>query len=240
MPQDKGRWRVAPAPDGRGMPDEHKPRPPHRLPWFWIVFLVLLSINWGRGADGAGVRAAAREGVFQPVLPPPGRGRPGEVDLLQGRHVRRDIHPQAGLRACQPDCHHALLDPSPNLLEQRFAHGVPPGEGRRGQRREPEHRDLVVGRALARLRPDPALHRPVLVPRTSRSGFAGSSSRPPTSPASGRSTATTTTATPAVPRAAKRGEITVDIHCVTKWSKLDTVWRGVSVDILEGAKVWGD
>jgi DMSO/TMAO reductase YedYZ molybdopterin-dependent catalytic subunit len=28
---------------------------------------------------------------------------------------------------------------------------------------------------------------------------------------------------------------TVDIHCVTKWSKLDTMWRGVSVDtLLEG------
>jgi DMSO/TMAO reductase YedYZ molybdopterin-dependent catalytic subunit len=26
--------------------------------------------------------------------------------------------------------------------------------------------------------------------------------------------------------------ITVDIHCVTKWSKLDTVWRGVSLDTL--------
>ena len=26
--------------------------------------------------------------------------------------------------------------------------------------------------------------------------------------------------------------ITVDIHCVTKWSKLDTSWRGVSVDAL--------
>ena len=30
-------------------------------------------------------------------------------------------------------------------------------------------------------------------------------------------------------------EITVDIHCVTKWSKLGTRWRGVSVDtILDG------
>jgi DMSO/TMAO reductase YedYZ molybdopterin-dependent catalytic subunit len=28
--------------------------------------------------------------------------------------------------------------------------------------------------------------------------------------------------------------ITVDIHCVTKWSKLDTSWRGVSVDTLLG------
>ena len=27
---------------------------------------------------------------------------------------------------------------------------------------------------------------------------------------------------------------TVDIHCVTKWSKLDTTWRGVSLDTLLG------
>ena len=26
--------------------------------------------------------------------------------------------------------------------------------------------------------------------------------------------------------------VTVDIHCVTKWSKLDTVWTGVSLDVL--------
>ena len=26
--------------------------------------------------------------------------------------------------------------------------------------------------------------------------------------------------------------VTVDIHCVTKWSKLDTSWRGVAVDTL--------
>ena len=46
MPRDKGRWRVAPAPDGRVMPEQDKPRPPHRLPWFWIVLLLALSINW--------------------------------------------------------------------------------------------------------------------------------------------------------------------------------------------------
>ena len=28
--------------------------------------------------------------------------------------------------------------------------------------------------------------------------------------------------------------VTVDIHCVTKWSKLDTEWRGVSIDTLLG------
>ena len=26
--------------------------------------------------------------------------------------------------------------------------------------------------------------------------------------------------------------VTVDIHCVTKWSKLDTIWTGVSLDVL--------
>jgi cell division protease FtsH len=46
MPQDKGGWRVAPAPDGRGLPDEHKPTPPHRLRAFWLIFLALLAVNW--------------------------------------------------------------------------------------------------------------------------------------------------------------------------------------------------
>ena len=33
-------------------------------------------------------------------------------------------------------------------------------------------------------------------------------------------------------RGLPRETVTVDIHCVTKWSKLDTVWTGVSVDTL--------
>ena len=33
-------------------------------------------------------------------------------------------------------------------------------------------------------------------------------------------------------RALPSETVTVDIHCVTKWSKLDTVWTGVSVDTL--------
>jgi len=33
-------------------------------------------------------------------------------------------------------------------------------------------------------------------------------------------------------RALPSEELTTDIHCVTKWSKLDTVWEGVSVDTL--------
>jgi len=46
MPQDKRGWRVAPAPDGRGLPDEPKPRPPHRWRGFWILVAVVLAINW--------------------------------------------------------------------------------------------------------------------------------------------------------------------------------------------------
>ena len=33
-------------------------------------------------------------------------------------------------------------------------------------------------------------------------------------------------------RALPQTEITVDIHCVTKWSKLDTRWKGVTIDTL--------
>jgi DMSO/TMAO reductase YedYZ molybdopterin-dependent catalytic subunit len=34
---------------------------------------------------------------------------------------------------------------------------------------------------------------------------------------------------------------TVDIHCVTKWTKLDTTWTGVSLDVLlEGIETGGD
>ncbi len=36
-------------------------------------------------------------------------------------------------------------------------------------------------------------------------------------------------------------EVTTDIHCVTRWSKLDTVWRGVPVsDVLDRAGVLPD
>jgi len=38
-------------------------------------------------------------------------------------------------------------------------------------------------------------------------------------------------------RALPSERVTVDIHCVTKWSKLDTIWTGVSVDtLLEGVE----
>jgi DMSO/TMAO reductase YedYZ molybdopterin-dependent catalytic subunit len=33
-------------------------------------------------------------------------------------------------------------------------------------------------------------------------------------------------------RALPSETVTVDIHCVTKWSKLDTTWTGVAIDTL--------
>ena len=41
-------------------------------------------------------------------------------------------------------------------------------------------------------------------------------------------------------RALPSETVTRDIHCVTKWSKLDTTWEGVSVDtLLEGSRDGG-
>jgi cell division protease FtsH len=45
MPRDERGWRVAPAPDGRGMPDPLARRPPHRSRGFVWFVLVLLLLN---------------------------------------------------------------------------------------------------------------------------------------------------------------------------------------------------
>src|ERR1700683_742967 len=47
IPRDPRGWRVAPAPDGRGMPAARKTRPPHRTRGFVVFALVLLVLNWG-------------------------------------------------------------------------------------------------------------------------------------------------------------------------------------------------
>jgi cell division protease FtsH len=47
MPRDQRGWRVAPAPDGRGMPEAPAPRPPHRSRWFVWFVVLLLALNLG-------------------------------------------------------------------------------------------------------------------------------------------------------------------------------------------------
>jgi hypothetical protein len=67
LPRDRRGWRVAPAPDGRGMPEGEKPRPPHRVPVFWLLAVALLAIN----------RAAAAQALY----------RQGEVHRLRGEYA---------------------------------------------------------------------------------------------------------------------------------------------------------
>src|SRR5256714_2695319 len=47
MPGDRRGWRVAPAPDGRGMPEQAQSRPPphRRVGFLWFV-VALLAVNW--------------------------------------------------------------------------------------------------------------------------------------------------------------------------------------------------
>ncbi len=47
MPRDKRGWQVAPAPDGRGMPEQQPSGPPaHRRPGFIWFVVLLLALNW--------------------------------------------------------------------------------------------------------------------------------------------------------------------------------------------------
>ncbi len=46
MPRDKRGWHVAPAPDGRGMPEHPPGPPPHRWRGFWWFVVALLALNW--------------------------------------------------------------------------------------------------------------------------------------------------------------------------------------------------
>jgi cell division protease FtsH len=47
LPRDKRGWQVAPAPDGRGMPEHAPTRPPphRRMSFLWFV-LALIALNW--------------------------------------------------------------------------------------------------------------------------------------------------------------------------------------------------
>ncbi len=47
LPRDKRGWQVAPAPDGRGMPEHARTGPPpHRMRGFWYFVLALIALNW--------------------------------------------------------------------------------------------------------------------------------------------------------------------------------------------------
>ncbi len=91
MPRDKRGWHVAPAPDGRGMPEQ----PPTRAAAAPHARLLVLRAGADRAQLAVGAvlpavhRRTAGDGAVQPVLPGTGQGGHGQVDLHQGRHDRR-------------------------------------------------------------------------------------------------------------------------------------------------------
>ena len=91
--------------------------------------------------------------------------------------------------------------------------------GFRGRRDRPQDTALPPGQYLATSRSSPPGR-----PRARRSS-TGTSRSPARSTSRGAGRGRSSGRCP--PRT-----ITVDIHCVTKWSKLDTAWEGVSVDTL--------
>ncbi|HVU77831.1 MAG TPA: ATP-dependent zinc metalloprotease FtsH [Gaiellaceae bacterium] len=105
MPQDKGRWRVAPAPDGRGLPDEHKPSPPHRWRGFWILLGVLLVINWvsvlmvHRGETR--VRVPFSPYFLRQVDAGVVKSISSKGDTIQGTFARKVVYP-AGSKTAKP------------------------------------------------------------------------------------------------------------------------------------------
>ena len=118
--------------------------------------------------------AAAGQGPVQPVLPAAGPGRAGEVDLLEGRHDPGDVHAaRSSTRPASKKAKPTTLFSTqvPDVLGQHRADRAAPGEGRRGQREEPEPRHVAAGRAPARVRPDPAPRRPLLF--LARAGAVG-------------------------------------------------------------------
>jgi cell division protease FtsH len=104
MPRDEHGWRVAPAPDGRGMPERHKPPPPHRLRGFWLFVLVLLALNW---LSVLAFQPAAQPRVKVPFSPFfLNEVKAGEVksissrgDTIQGTFATKVRYPPSDLKA---------------------------------------------------------------------------------------------------------------------------------------------
>jgi cell division protease FtsH len=104
MPQDKGRWRVAPAPDGRGMPDEHKPPPPHRMRAFWIVVVVLLAINWiavlmAQSSGQPRVKVPFSPYFLQQVQAGQVKEISSKGDTIKGTFTRKLVYPPGNKKA---------------------------------------------------------------------------------------------------------------------------------------------
>ena len=106
MPRDEGGWQVAPAPDGRGMPEQHKPRPPHRLARLLDLRARAAGVELAVGAARAAARPAASDGAVQSVFLEAGAG--GHVksittkgDTIQGTFKSKVRYPPNDKNATQ-------------------------------------------------------------------------------------------------------------------------------------------
>ena len=156
MPRDKRGWHVAPAPDGRGMPEQAPSGPPvHRRPSFSVVRAGpdrdQLAVGAVLHADRIGTAGAD---PLQPIVPRRCAGGPREVDLLQGQHGPGDIHDEGALSAHrhQGDADEAVRHRGSELLEQHPAVGPAEGKARRNQRQAHDDEPVPARRAAARLR----------------------------------------------------------------------------------------
>ena len=116
------------------------------------------------------LRRTAREDPVQSVLPRRRAGRSREVDLLQGRHGRGDVHDEGALPAHrhQGDADEAVRDRGAELLERHRAVGPAEGKARRNQRQADDDEPVGARRAVARLRPDAVDRRAVRADRPAR------------------------------------------------------------------------
>ncbi len=165
LPRDKRGWQVAPAPDGRGMPEHANPGPPpHRMRGFWYFVLALIALNWLSVLFFQPSTGEERVTVpFSPYFLTQVKAGTVEHDRLQGRHDPGQVQDQAALpgERQEGDADEGVRHPGAELLERRPAVGAAAGKGRADQRRIDDHERVAAGGDPARVRPDAADRRPV-------------------------------------------------------------------------------
>ena len=173
MPQDKGGWRVAPAPDGRGMPrgTQAAPAAPAGA-GFWIFVLVLLAINWlsvllAQPSGQPRVKVPFTPFFLSEVQAGQVKSISSKADTISGTFTTKVRYPPGDAKATPTTLFSTQV---PAFWNNHALTALLRSHKRRGQRPEPEPGDLGAGRDPARVRADAAARRPVRAARAPRSG----------------------------------------------------------------------